>query len=714
MRSVRMPKSLVIVESPAKAKTIGKFLGPGYMVKASKGHVRDLPKSKLGVNVKGGYEPQYVVIKDRDDIIRDLRSTMESAEGVLLATDPDREGEAISWHLAEVLGIDPGEPCRIEFNEITRSAIEAALGRPRPIDMHRVNAQQARRVLDRLVGYSLSPLLWKKVRRGLSAGRVQSVAVRLVCDREKEIEAHVPQEYWSITAHLRPSGGGPEFPAKLVLRAGKKIEVRNEGEAKSILDDLAGAAYQVVRVVRKERRRNPAPPFTTSTLQQEASRRLGFGARKTMQVAQQLYEGLPLGDEGSVGLVTYIRTDSVRVAVEAEQAARAFIAKEYGSEFVPDHPRRYRAKATSQDAHEAIRPTSVSRLPDQVKSHLTRDQYKLYKLIWERFIASQMESAVVDAVSVDVQAKAYTFRATGSRIVFPGFILVYQEATDNADKEDEASLPELSEGDALALVRLEPAQHFTEPPPRYTEASLVKALEENGIGRPSTYAPIIDTILRRGYVVLEDKKFHPTQLGFVVVDLLRQVYPQVVDVAFTAEMESQLDKIAEGELDWVRVVDDFYVPFSRTVSAAEENMGRVKIPDEVTDEKCPKCGRPLVVKHGRFGTFLGCQGYPECTFTKKMVRLAGVKCPDCGADVVERRTKKGRKFYGCSRYPECRFTTWYTPAKGTTCPKCGAFLVKRGRGTGVLTCVRETCDYREEAQGKAEPGRGGGEAPEQA
>ena len=714
MRSVRMPKSLVIVESPAKAKTIGKFLGPGYMVKASKGHVRDLPKSKLGVNVKGGYEPQYVVIKDRDDIIRDLRSTMESAEGVLLATDPDREGEAISWHLAEVLGIDPGEPCRIEFNEITRSAIEAALGRPRPIDMHRVNAQQARRVLDRLVGYSLSPLLWKKVRRGLSAGRVQSVAVRLVCDREKEIEAHVPQEYWSITAHLRPSGGGPEFPAKLVLRAGKKIEVRNEGEAKSILDDLAGAAYQVVRVVRKERRRNPAPPFTTSTLQQEASRRLGFGARKTMQVAQQLYEGLPLGDEGSVGLVTYIRTDSVRVAVEAEQAARAFIAKEYGSEFVPDHPRRYRAKATSQDAHEAIRPTSVSRLPDQVKPHLTRDQYKLYKLIWERFIASQMESAVVDAVSVDVQAKAYTFRATGSRIVFPGFILVYQEATDNADKEDEASLPELSEGDALALVRLEPAQHFTEPPPRYTEASLVKALEENGIGRPSTYAPIIDTILRRGYVVLEDKKFHPTQLGFVVVDLLRQVYPQVVDVAFTAEMESQLDKIAEGELDWVRVVDDFYVPFSRTVSAAEENMGRVKIPDEVTDEKCPKCGRPLVVKHGRFGTFLGCQGYPECTFTKKMVRLAGVKCPDCGADVVERRTKKGRKFYGCSRYPECRFTTWYTPAKGTTCPKCGAFLVKRGRGTGVLTCVRETCDYREEAQGKAEPGRGGGEAPEQA
>jgi len=700
MRSVRMSKSLVIVESPAKAKTIGKFLGPGYTVKASKGHVRDLPKSRLGVDVKDGYEPHYVVLKDRSDIIRELKGAVESAQGVLLATDPDREGEAISWHLTQVLGIDPGSPCRIEFNEITRPAIKAALESPRPIDMDRVNAQQARRVLDRLVGYSLSPLLWKKVRRGLSAGRVQSVAVRLICDREREIQAHVPQEYWSITAHLRSHGEGQEFPAKLVLRGGKKVEVRNESEARSILDDLAGATYQVARVTRKERRRNPSPPFTTSTLQQEAARKLGFGSRKTMQVAQQLYEGLQLGDEGSVGLVTYIRTDSVRVAVEAEQAARAFILKTYGQEFVPGHPRRYRAKATSQDAHEAIRPTAVERLPDQVKPYLTRDQYRLYKLIWERFVASQMESAVLDAMSVDVQAKGYTFRATGSRVQFPGFTLVYQEATDNG-KEDEPGLPEVREGEILTLVRLEPGQHFTEPPPRYTEASLVKALEENGIGRPSTYAPIIDTILRRGYVVLEDKRFHPTQLGFVVVDLLKQVYPQVVDVAFTADMESQLDRIAEGELDWVRVVDEFYVPFQKTVSAAEETMGRVKIPDEVTDETCPECGRPLVVRHGRFGTFLGCQGYPECTFTKKIVRSTGVNCPECGAEVVERRTRKGRKFYGCSRYPDCRFTTWYTPVKAT-CPKCGAFLVKRGRGGGLRACVRETCDYREEA--KPEPG----------
>ncbi len=695
-----MSKSLVIVESPAKAKTIVKFLGTGYTVKASKGHVRDLPKSKLGVDIQDGYEPHYVTLRDRGDIIRELKSSVESASGVLLATDPDREGEAISWHLAQVLGIDPEGPCRIEFNEITRHAIKAALESPRPIDMDRVNAQQARRVLDRLVGYSLSPLLWKKVRRGLSAGRVQSVAVRLICDREKEIQAHVPEEYWSITAHLRSEAEGRGFVAKLALRAGKKLEIRSEGEARSILSDLDGATYTVARVTRKERRRNPAPPFTTSTLQQEASRRLGFGSRKTMQVAQQLYEGLPLGDEGSVGLVTYIRTDSVRVALEAEQAARAFIGKTYGQDFVPAHPRRYRAKTTSQDAHEAIRPTSLERLPDKVKSHLTRDQHRLYKLIWERFVASQMESAVFDVMSVDVQARGYTFRATGSRVKFPGFILVYQEATDNG-KEEEPSLPEVREGESLALERLEPAQHFTEPPPRYTEATLVKALEENGIGRPSTYAPIIDTILKRGYVLLEEKRFHPTQLGFVVVDLLKQVYPQVVDVAFTAGMESRLDKIAEGALDWVKVIDEFYVPFEKTVSAADESMGRVKIPEEVTDEKCPECGRPLVVKHGRFGTFLGCQGYPECTYTRKIVRSAGVKCPECGAEVVERRTKKGRKFYGCSRYPECRFTTWYTPVKAG-CPKCGAFLVRRGGKGGFLACVRETCDYRREA--KTEPG----------
>ncbi|MFZ5924524.1 MAG: type I DNA topoisomerase [Bacillota bacterium] len=688
-----MSKSLVIVESPAKAKTIGKFLGAGYTVKASQGHVRDLPKSKLGVDVEDRYEPHYTTIKDKMDIVRDLKGAVEKASGVLLATDPDREGEAISWHLTQVLGIDPGKPCRIEFNEITQAAVNAALQKPRPIDMDRVMAQQARRVLDRLVGYKLSPLLWKKVRRGLSAGRVQSVAVRLICDREKEIEGHVAEEYWSITAHLRSQDRAREFSAKLALRAGKQLEIHSSDEVEAILRDLDGVTYKAIKVSRKERRRNPAPPFTTSTMQQEASRRFGFGARKTMSIAQQLYEGLQLGDQGSVGLVTYIRTDSVRVASEAEHAVRSFIGEKYGKDYLPDRPRRYRAKATSQDAHEAIRPTSVGRLPDDVKPHLTRDQYRLYRLIWERFVASQMESAILDVMSVDVEAKDYLFRASGSRVKFPGFAVLYQEGSDNG-KEDDTYLPEVREGEVLTCVRLDPAQHFTEPPPRYTEATLVKALEENGIGRPSTYAPIIDTILKRGYVVLEEKRFRPTQLGFVVVDLLKQVYPKVVDVAFTAGMESQLDEIAQGKLDWVKVLDEFYLPFQETVNAAEEGMGRVKIPEEVTDETCPKCGRHLVVRHGKFGTFLGCQGYPECTFTKKTTRSTGVACPECGAEIVERKTKKGRKFYGCTKYPDCRFTTWYAPVK-QTCPKCGAFLVRRGGKSGHLACVRETCDYRE-------------------
>lgn len=688
-----MSKSLVIVESPAKARTITKFLGVGYTVKASQGHVRDLPKSKLGVDVEDRYEPHYTTIKDKKDIVRELKGAVEKASGVLLATDPDREGEAISWHLTQVLGIDPAKPCRIEFNEITQVAVKGALQKPRPIDMDRVMAQQARRVLDRLVGYKLSPLLWKKVRSGLSAGRVQSVVVRLICDREKEIEGHVAKEYWSIAAHLRSQGGSYEFSAKLALRAGKRLEIGSSDEVGAILRDLDGATYKVVKVTRKERRRNPAPPFTTSTMQQEASRRFGFGARKTMSIAQQLYEGLQLGDQGSVGLVTYIRTDSVRVASEAEHAARSFIGEKYGKDYLPDRPRRYRARATSQDAHEAIRPTSMDRLPDDVKPHLTRDQYRLYRLIWERFVASQMEPAVLDVMSVDVAAKDYVFRASGSRVKFAGFTVLYQEGTDNG-KEDETYLPEVREGEELTCVGLDPAQHFTEPPPRYTEATLVKALEENGIGRPSTYAPIIDTVLKRGYVILEEKRFRPTQLGFVVVDVLKQVYPKVVDVAFTAGMENQLDEIARGELEWVKVLDEFYVPFQETVSAAEEGMGRVKIPEEVTDEICPKCGRRLVVRHGRFGTFLGCQGYPECTFTKKTTRSVGVACPECGAEIVERKTKKGRKFYGCSKYPDCRFTTWYAPVK-QTCPKCGAFLVRRGGKSGYLTCVKETCDYRE-------------------
>ncbi|MDI9414578.1 MAG: type I DNA topoisomerase [Bacillota bacterium] len=688
-----MPKGLIIVESPAKAKTVERMLGGEYRVKASMGHIRDLPKSKLGVDVENNYKPHYITIRGKSGTIRELKEAVKDSGKVLLATDPDREGEAISWHLTQALDLNCDTPCRIEFHEITERAVRNALANPRPIHMDRVNAQQARRILDRLVGYTLSPFLWKKVRRGLSAGRVQSVAVKLICDREKEIEDFVKEEYWSITAFLKAHGDSLEFPAKLLRRAGKKVQIGTADEAWKILKDLEGAEYQVSKVAKKERKRNPQPPFTTSTLQQEASRKLRFGARKTMQIAQQLYEGLEIGPEGTVGLITYIRTDSVRVASEAEAAARSFITGAYGKDYVPQRPRRFKVKAASQDAHEAIRPTLVTRRPDDVKKFLSEGQFKLYKLIWDRFVASQMESAVLDTVSVDIKAKNYLFRATGSRIKFPGFTVLYQEGSDNPE-EDDPVLPEISEGQKLLLSRLEDKQHFTEPPPRYTEATLVRALEENGIGRPSTYAPIIETIIRREYVVLEDRRFRPTKLGFVVVDVLNQVYPNVVDVAFTANMEDRLDKIAEGELEWESVIDEFYRPFKETVETAHERVEKVKIPEEVTDELCPECGRNLVVKHGRFGAFLGCQGYPECKFTKRMTRSTGVKCPKCGSEIVERKTKRGRKFYGCSGYPECTFSTWYTPVK-KSCPKCGAFLVKRGGKKGYLACVKEDCDFRE-------------------
>lgn len=687
-----MSKDLIIVESPAKAKTIERLLDGKYQVKASMGHVRDLPKSKLGVDVENNYEPHYITIRGKSPIIRELKGAVKKSDQVLLATDPDREGEAISWHLSQALELDSGSSCRIEFHEITEKAVKDALANPRPIHMERVNAQQARRILDRLVGYTLSPFLWKKVRRGLSAGRVQSVAVKLICDREREIQAFKPEEYRSITAFLKADADDSEFSAKLLRKTGRKIQVRTSDEAQAILKDLEGEKYEVVKVLERERKRNPQPPFTTSTLQQEASRKLGFRSRKTMQIAQQLYEGLEIGPQGNTGLITYIRTDSVRVASEAESHARSFIKDEYGKDYVPDRPRRYKKKATSQDAHEAIRPTLVTRRPDDLKSRLSGDQYRLYKLIWDRFVASQMESAVFDTVRVDIKAKNYLFRATGRRMKFPGFTVLYQEGTDNSE-EDESVLPELSQGERLHLIRLEDKQHFTEPPPRYNEATLVRSLEENGIGRPSTYAPIIETILKRDYVVLEDKRFSPTQLGFVVVDVLNQVYPNVVDVTFTADMEARLDMIAEGELEWVSVIDEFYTPFKKTVDEAEEHVRRVKIPEEVTDELCPECGRNLVVKHGRFGAFLGCQGYPECKFTKKIVRSTGVNCPQCGREIVERKTKKGRKFYGCSGYPECKFTTWYVPVK-KSCPECGAFLVRRGGKNGYLACVREECDFR--------------------
>ncbi|HHY46706.1 MAG TPA: type I DNA topoisomerase [Firmicutes bacterium] len=692
-----MADSLIIVESPAKVKTISKFLGRGYTVKATMGHIRDLPKSKMGIDIENGFQPNYIPIRGRGKVISELRESIRKAGKVLLATDPDREGEAISWHLTQLFEIDGSKPCRIEFNEITKRAVTAALSNPRAINMDLVYAQQARRILDRLVGYKLSPLLWKKVRKGLSAGRVQSVAVRLICDREREIQGFVREEYWTIDAELAPEDKDTRFRARLIEVAGQKAAIPTGDDAGHIVERLRDAEFTVKDIKKRERRRHPAPPFTTSTMQQDASRRLGFGARKTMALAQQLYEGLEIGGEGSVGLVTYIRTDSVRVAQEAQSEARQFIMEHFGAEHVPEVPPHYRAKATAQEAHEAIRPTSVYRTPEMVKPYLTRDQYGLYRIIWERFVASQMKPAVFDVTTVDVEAGDCLFRATGSQMKFPGFSVVYLEQEDEGQEEQAGqALPELSVNERLVLLEFYPEQHFTEPPPRYTEATLVKALEEKGIGRPSTYAPIIDTIIRRNYVELEDKRFRPTDLGFVVVDLLKEWFPNIVDVEFTARMEEDLDRIAEGNLNWVEVVSNFYAPFDKVVEDALEKVGHVTVPDEVSEEKCPECGRNLVVKYGRFGKFLACPGFPECRYTKPIVREVGVKCPICQAPVVERKTKKGRKFYGCSRYPECEFTTWGTPTE-KTCPKCGAFLIKKGKGRNVTyQCVRESCGFVQE------------------
>lgn len=693
-----MTKSLIIVESPAKAKTIEKFLGRRYTVRASMGHVRDLPKSQFGVDVEKGFEPKYITIRGKGDILKELRESARKADKVYLATDPDREGEAISWHLASVLGLDQAVPCRIEFHEITKEAVNKALKRPRRINGDLVEAQQARRILDRLVGYRLSPLLWKKVRRGLSAGRVQSVAMRLISDREEEIKAFVPEEYWSLSARLNQSESAPIFEARYYGREGSKVEVKSEAEMKELLTGLEGVRYTVTSVKRRERRRNPAPPFITSTLQQEASRKLGFTVRRTMAVAQQLYEGLDLGDEGTAGLVTYIRTDSARIAEEARTAAQEYIQETFGEDHCSREPLKEDEKKKGvQGAHEAIRPTSVLREPERVKHHLSSDQYKLYKLIWERFLSSQMAPAVLDMVSVEIAAGPHVFRASGSTVKFAGFMAIYIEGQDDeAEKEEQSLLPELNEGERLNLIELAPRQHFTQPPPRYTEAMLVRALEENGIGRPSTYAPIIETIQQRGYVVKEEKRFVPTELGVLVVDLLKEYFPRIIDVEFTADFEDKLDRIEEGDSDWRGVLEEFYGPFSQTLQAAEEEIGEVELPEEVSDVPCEKCGRMMVVKYGRFGKFLACPGFPECRSTKPIVEKTGVFCPKCGGEVVERKSKKGRKFYGCGNYPNCDFVTWYKPVQHQ-CPECGAFLVqRRNREEGLhYRCVREGCDYQE-------------------
>lgn len=694
-----MAKSLVVVESPAKAKTIEKYLGKNFEVKASMGHLRDLPKSQFGVDIEQSFQPKYINIRGKGELIKLLREDAKKADKVFLATDPDREGEAIAWHLAHILGLDPEDVCRIEFNEITKNAIVNALKHPRRIDYNRVHAQQARRILDRIVGYKLSPLLWRKIRKGLSAGRVQSVAVHLICAREREIQNFISEEYWTITANLRKDQKSKEFAAQLIKRGKEKLRITKEADAKSILQQLASVPFEVLEMRRKERKRNPAAPFITSTLQQEAARKLGFTTKKTMMLAQQLYEGLTLGKRGPVGLITYIRTDSTRVAAVAQQEARGYIESKFGKEYVPEKPPLYISKR-GQDAHEAVRPTYIEYEPESVKVFLSRDQFRLYKLIWERFIASQMSPAVMDALTIDITAGEYLFRATGAQIKFPGFMVLYIEGQDDVEQDKNIVLPQLEPGQRLVLKSLVPEQHFTQPPPRYTEASLVRTLEEQGIGRPSTYAPIIDTIQARNYVLKEEKKFVPTELGFLVVDMLKDYFRDIIDVEFTAQLEDRLDSVAEGKENWVKVLQAFYGPFSQELSIADEQIEEVEIPDEVTDEICELCGRNMVIKQGRFGKFLACPGFPACRNAKPILREMGVNCPKCGGAIVERKGKKGRGrvFYGCRNYPECDFVTWDKPLQ-KSCPRCNSFLVeKKGRGGSQILCPVEGCGYTEDGE----------------
>lgn len=690
-----MADTLVIVESPAKAKTIGKYLGSKYIVKASMGHVRDLPKSQMGVDVKHGFEPKYITIRGKGDVLKGLKDAAKKVKKVYLAADPDREGEAIAWHLAQYLGLDLNQPLRVVFNEITKEAIKEAFKHPRHINMDLVNAQQARRILDRLVGYNISPILWKKVRKGLSAGRVQSVTVKLILDREREIQQFVPEEYWTITSQFKSDG--KEFEAKFYGYGEEKVELRSEDEVNQVLERLKDQPYVVQKVTKRERKRNPAAPFTTSSLQQEAARKLNFRTAKTMRIAQELYEGIDVGGkEGAVGLITYMRTDSTRVSVTAQNEAKEYILEKYGPEYVVSEPRAQTKNENAQDAHEAIRPTSVSRTPDEIKQYLSRDQLRLYRLIWERFLASQMSSAILDTMSVDITAGGATFRATGSKVKFPGFMKVYIEGSDDGS-EEESFLPPLEEGQTLELMKLQPNQHFTQPPPRYTEARLVKTLEELGIGRPSTYAPTLETVQKRGYVALEEKRFVPTELGEIVITLIEEFFPEILDVEFTAHMESDLDHIEEGVRNWVEVLDTFYHDFAKRVAVAEEEMKEVELKDEESDEVCELCGKVMVYKLGRFGKFLACSGFPDCRNTKPIIKDTGVTCPQCETGtIIERKSKKSRIFYGCNRYPECDFVSWDKPI-ARPCPKCSQMLVEKKRKKQGVSIVCTSCDYQEEA-----------------
>lgn len=697
---------LVIVESPAKAKTIRKYLGTGYEVTASMGHIRDLPQSQLGIDVEHDYTPQYINIKGKEKIIKELKSLAKQSDEIFLATDPDREGEAISWHLANLLGMDVTAANRVTFGEITKKGVTQGMAAPRSIDMDLFNAQQARRVLDRLVGYKLSPFLWKKVRRGLSAGRVQSVAVRLIVDREKEIEAFKPEEYWNIDALLSPPSTTKRFTARLTAFAdGKKLAVNCAEQSEKIVQDLDGASYVVAAINKGKRKKTPAPPFITSTMQQEASRRLGFTATRTMRAAQTLYEGVDIAGQGTMGLITYMRTDSLRIADEAQAAARDFITETYGDAYVCKTKRKYKSKSATaaQDAHEAVRPTNPALTPDEVEKSVSGDPAKLYRLIWSRFIASQMSDCQQDTVSADITAAGYLFRASGYVVTFDGFTALYEEATDEKEKK-ETALPPLEEGMTLKLRELKPEQKFTQPPARYTEAALIKALEENGIGRPSTYAPIITTIIDRDYVERDQKKLVPTKLGRVINDLMMEQFPKIVDTTFSAHMEQQLDTVENGKADWHKVIDDFYKDFDQTLKAAEEHMEgkKIKVPDEETDEICELCGRKMVIKSGRYGKFLACPGFPECKNTKRLVKDTGGLCPKCGGRVLIRHSKKGRIYYGCEKNPTCDFMTWNEPT-AEKCPQCGSSLFKKGGKNGMLLCEKEGCGYSRSANsGKKE------------
>lgn len=710
--------SLIIVESPAKARTIKKFLSKGYEVKASMGHIRDLPKSQLGVDVGNHFTPKYIVIKGKNKIIKELKAAAKDSKQIFLATDPDREGEAIAWHLSEILGIEK-DAKRIELREITKTALQNALKQAKRLDQDKVNAQQARRVLDRLVGYKLSPLLWSKIKRGLSAGRVQSVAVKLICEREKEVQAFVPEEYWTLGAHLfKKEGDSSIFSALLSKIKGEKAVLPDETRTQEVVQALTGKPFVISAILEKEQRRNPPPPFITSTLQQDASRKLGFKVSRTMSIAQQLYEGLDIGEEGTVGLITYMRTDSTRVAEYAQKEAQEFILQKFSEEYWLG--KIFKIREGAQDAHEAIRTTSVFRTPEKLKPYLNRDQYRLYRLIWERFLASQMSPALFDVKTIEIKSGEYEFKATGSTLKFPGFLAVYQEANEAtrrlrassadpqepyqeaadveaSEDQDKASLPELKENELLNLEKFEPKQHFTQPPPRYTEASLVKTLEENGIGRPSTYAPIIETILQRRYAAIENKHFLPTQLGFIVTETLEKNFSDILNVDFTAAMENKLDAVEEGKLNWVDLLSEFYPSFEGALKEAQIHLERVKVEPVVIEETCPNCGRNLVIREGRFGQFIACPGYPECRYTKGISKGTGVSCPEpgCTGEILQLKTKKGRAFYGCSRYPDCQFRSWNKPSS-EKCPQCSSLLFEKNSKNGKvgLVCLKEGCGYK--------------------